>query len=127
MIEIIYAFNENIDLHKRILEGWITDKSNSLEQRWATWCEAPSCLKNSESDLVSFENLPEDFICYDGYYNVDRYQTVCTKSMIENIEYSYDNFKKFDFFGGGAYRNLNIDALKEEILTKNLGSFVYDW
>lgn len=108
---------------KQELEQYITDRNIALEDRWDVWVDAPSALKNHESYIIHLKSLPEDFIMYEGEYPVERHQTVNTSDIIECIkEGSWDRVT-----GNPVPYNIDINAVKEEIISLNLGSFVYDW
>ena len=108
---------------KQELEQYITDKSVSLEDRWDLWISAPSTLKIVEPWIVHFKSLPEHFIMYDGELHAERYQTIYTYEIIDKLEEGdWNSVEQVSI----PY-DIDIDAVKEEILSHNLGSFVYDW
>lgn len=118
--ENIAHLERQIKETKAEFSEYIKDKNIPLKERWKLFKKAPDYLKKHESWIMNFdaESLLEDgeIVWYDDCY-VERYSTVDTTSMIE--WFSESDRKKFtkDF----------IEALREEILQKNLGSFVNDW
>lgn len=102
---------------KKQFETVIRDKSIPLEERWALFVWAPITFKNTSSWVEDFDSeklLGSKIFWYDDLY-YERYETVNTTDMIER-------FKEKEEFTPEI-----IDAFKEEILQKNLGSWVNDW
>lgn len=107
---------------KEELIAFCADKNNSLEDRWETWCDAPDALKDTGSFAADFAGLPDEFIMYDGIHHADRYQTVKLKSLIVTVKDALDN--QYDDCDPAT---IDFDAFKESVMSKNLGSFIYDW
>lgn len=120
MIETIVEFNKQIADLRVKFEAYIADQSIPLEDRWDAFVTAPQSLKDFDYYMPQFKSLPEDFIMYDGPIHMDRHQTMDTDDLVDNVQVLKDcNYE--------CYQGINIDALKEEILALNLGSFTYDW
>jgi hypothetical protein len=109
--------NDNI-LKKRYLD-YISNTKNSLNDRWKMFRHAPSSFKENETWVVHFEteNLLEsgEIIWFDDFYK-DRYTTVYLIDIIDQMKEKPKKYSK-EF----------ITSFKEEILQKNLESFIYDW
>lgn len=122
---LLTAKQDNTKL-RQLFESYIADASVSLEERWEAFKQAPNDLKLKDSGTDMFDALPDDFVMYDGPIHADRYSVISTKYIVERIidEQQHpdvpDRHKE-------DYMSVNVDALKEEILLKNLGSFEYDW
>lgn len=101
-------------------QKFIVDQSVPLDERWQAWVEAPSDIKNHCSYMEYFQSLPEDFIMYDGPYHAERYKTIKMLNLVEHIERGINCEED-------EYVSIDLNALKEEILSKNLASFTYDW
>lgn len=111
---------------KSELEQLITNQSIPLDIRWDVWVKASPALKNSEWGSHSISALPEDFIAYDGEIHTERYETVSTMGIIEKLQeggYCPETEEPVPY---EVSHGIDINAVKEEILSKNLGSFVYD-
>ncbi len=111
---------------------YITNKDISLEERWSTFINAPQELKEHDTYGPKFKNLPNDFVMYEGPIHADRYNTINIKDMFEEIESVFSEIKEGTYepiyeWHIESYNQLNLNALKEEILLKNIGSFNYDW
>lgn len=121
---------------KKKFEAIIVDKEIPLNQRWQFFIDAPSALKNQEAWIQHFkvlDRLEKNISWYDEF-NTDKYQTVYMADIIhsteDNIAY-YVEHPKVKPYGKLAKHFLDdpsiIDEWKEEILSRNLDSFVYDW
>lgn len=100
---------------------FITDKDIPLEKRWNTFKNAPYNWKYHDSYLVHFaieRIINRKITWYDDFY-IERHQTVDMCDVIEYIQES-DRPICVDLAA-------HIDEFKEEILSINLGSFIYDW
>ncbi len=122
---------ESLEKSKLPFEQYIKNKEIPLDERWEIFILAPSEMKTHENYLTSFDSLPNDFVMYDGPIHADRGNTIETKDMIENIQESLDEISSGDFYRDDYYKNkfleVDMNAIKEEILSKNMGSFDYDW
>ncbi len=108
---------------KPVIESYLKDTNIPLDRRWELFVSLPEYLKNHEPYIWRSEVLPEDFIMYDGDYSAERYQTVKTVDIVEHVfggKWDWKNDVNINY-------NIDINALKEEILAINLGSFVCDW
>lgn len=92
---------------------------------------APDYLKEHERWAQDFECLDEDAIMYSGWLiDVDRHQEVTAERIAEAV-LEHEGFL-YRLPGEDTYK-LNekgkavYNALREEILERNLGSFEYDW
>lgn len=124
----IIAYKNNTDLRDRYV-AYISDTSVPLENRWELFCEAPHDFKNHNYWIVNFSaqaTIPECNINWDDFY-FERHETIemdnfvdeelldCLECLIEDGELTEDGMASI------------VTAFKEEILQKNLGSFVFDW
>lgn len=131
MLMNINRINDAIAELKEEFKLFIVDKDIPLTERWNTFVAGNDALKDFDSCIYNFESLPEDFIGYDCTIHAERHETISTKDIVERIQEIADEVAECgdpdgyykDFVEG----NINIDALKEEILAANLGSFEYDW
>lgn len=114
--------NTEINFNKVILESNNDDKTIPLSKRWATFIDAPACIKNTEDYIVHFdwEKKYHNLEWYDSF-NQDRYSTVNMEDLIVSMEES----ESCD--DSSVYDKQSIIDIKEEILAKNLYSFVFDW
>lgn len=122
---------ERINSLKNSFAEAVADKSIPLNDRWAAFERAPSFLKEHALYIVHFNCLDEDAISYEGWLrHAEKYQVIHTAHIIENL-LEHEDFL-YHLPGEDTYK-LNekgkaiYNALREEILERNLGSFEYDW
>lgn len=131
VLENMQKIQETMKNAKVSFWSYITDKSVPLSERWDAFKLAPMEMKEHENYGPSFNSLPDDFIMYEGPTHMDRGETMNTVRMVSKIEESLIEIAEDDYFGADwhldAFKQLNLDALKEEILLNNLGTFDYDW
>lgn len=124
-------FQNSLQDLKSEFETYISNLAIPIEERWETFINAPNDIKNHDHCGPSFQKLPDDFVMYEGPIHAERGNTIVITKMFETIEESIKSIKDESFFGSKwhikAYKELNINELKEEILSKNCGSFDYDW
>lgn len=122
---LVTAKQDNTKL-RQLFESYIADTEVPLEERWKAFVDAPDDLKLKDSGTDMFDALPDDFVMYDGPVHADRHEVISTKRIVERIidEQQHpdvpDQHKE-------EFMSVDVDALKEEILLKNMGSFEYDW
>lgn len=110
---------------RREMERYITNKSLPLTERWEFFMNAPASLKNHLPSIYtprskSFESLIAEILESDR-----RRSTYDTSDMLEGVAEPFqDNPDTHFWWDEKKYRV--ADAL-EEVLAKNLGSFVLDW
>lgn len=110
---------------------YIQNKDIPLEERWAVFALAPAELKTHEDYGPTFRSIHSDFIMYDGPVHMDRGQTMTTLDLIKDIESSLKDIEE-DMYCGRKWAQdmleaVDLNALKEEIMAKNIKSFNYDW
>jgi hypothetical protein len=107
----------------------IRDKSVPIAERWEFWCDAPSALKDFSQFSVKFPCMGKNFHwTHDMWF--DRYQTVDLEDVVLELENSVQ--EQCDDLEQQFHRKLFrhpevLDQLKEEILSRNLEYFVFDW
>ena len=108
----------------------IADTELPLEERWDLFVKAPDFLKEYKGWVEDFKAFPCEITWYDDF-NKERHETVDTvsivESIVEDVKYSGGDFEKSKLCTRLGITPDVLVALKEEILSKNLGSFVYDW
>lgn len=134
LYELFDGWANKMAYTKPMFERTIQDKTIPLEVRWDLFLKAPTEMKGYMSYYADFDSLPEDTIGYDMPYNVERYQTVYTKELVEWYEDELYNSGKYDAkYATNSKVTLDqedqakLNALKEEILSLNLWSYTYDW
>ncbi len=120
-----------IEAEKATFAKVISDKTYSLEDRWATFVNAPDFLKNHECFAHEFKALDRDDICYEGrLVHCERYSKVTWDRVVTGILECGDFYKTDEDYESGNLCQEGIDiynAVREEILENNIGSFEYDW
>lgn len=115
-------FTQLIALHdelKKQLLTFIQDKTIPLDERFAVWQAAPVTMKEHKTFTESFAGLPDDYVMYDGHVHADRHKTIKISDILEAAEGSYGEESQLS--------PENLILFKEDVLTKNINSFVYDW
>lgn len=119
VLEAMKLVTQQIESTKKMVAEYFKDTSVPLEERWAVFEITPNCFKETGDWITRLKSLPEDHIGYDGPFFTDRYSEVDMLAVVNNIE---ENYEEDDY-----YSAIDLNAVKEEILQMNLGSFTYDW
>ncbi len=98
---------------KERFETWLKDKSIPVDERWDLWLRAPSEIKNHSSFIEHFKFRGEEISWYDDFYE-QKGATVMLENVIESIAEDEEEIEP-------------INNLKDQILERNLESFIYDW
>ena len=107
---------------------FIKNTDIDLNLRWAVFKEMPEDFLKRESYQVTFKiekKLPQkEIFWYDDFY-IERYQTVKMIDLIDDLE---KRLIEPDLYNAAQiWPKELIDAFKEEILQKELESFLMDW
>lgn len=104
---------------KQQLLSFITNKDIDLDVRFEAWEKAPVTMKEHKGYTETFAGLPDDYIMYDGCVHADRYLTVTINDILAAATGHYSE--------EAILSPENIILFKEDVLAKNVVSFVYDW
>lgn len=125
---------------KQEFEAIIVDQSIPLDERWKFWCDAPVNLKNTSRWVEHFECFKlygERLYGRSDYrfnwysdWNIEKYETVYMQNVLENLEeqracderIADEEFEEYEWTDDNV-----INMFCEEVLQKNLHSFVFDW
>lgn len=124
---------KNIAITKDIFKEIIIDQKYPLEERWKFWSSAPTFLKEEECYITSFdiEDKNGGIEWFEAPYYKEKNETIELSDFIENIEWDikYSQEKPGNHKAGTVdlWPQNSIDEFKEEVLRKNLHSFVLDW
>lgn len=124
-MDVITAVQDFIVMSNELKEtyrNFISDKTVPLEDRWILFKIAPHDWKEHSRwvEYFSFEKLlPEKEINWYDDFGYERCQSVDMYILIE------DYFS--DFVEDLPNKEEIITTAKEEILSKNIGSFIFDW
>lgn len=99
------------------------DQSIPLDERWATFLEAPEYLKDYESWHADFDTLPSDFIGYDGPVYAERRERIYTDYVVDAVEQHLEEMDEDE----REDCEIDIVKIKEDILRRNLAHFTFDW
>ena len=126
-------FSQRESVKKEFAEV-IKDQSIPLEERWFLFKTTPQEFKEHECWIVYFDALQEikdfEYECYEYCERRESIETIeCLVDLFADNVYYYINYpeecKERD---KEKYTLDRLNRLKEEILSKNLGSFDdYDW
>lgn len=121
LIKAIEEYKKPGVLQKRY-KAFITDKKIPLADRWEVFRVAPSDWQESNTYIQHFaiEKKVGEIEWYDKFY-YERHETVhmydFVDRIIENIEDEDEDTWTVEL----------VDEFKEEILSRNLASFDFDW
>lgn len=131
--QMCISIDHQITRAKDAFEYFINDKTMPIAVRWEVFKETPDYLKNKESWIYHFECLTrnQDDEWLDNCWN--RGQTVNFVDVIDGMDADIAFLKQeaelqgTDLVFDSWYDPVIVNIMKEEIMRKNLGSFVYDW
>ena len=114
----IKTYNDTMKSMKESFVKVIQDKSLPLKDRWKLFNDAPKEFREENDWVEDFDSIG-DVNWYDDFY-YERYQVVYTVDIVDRIvdKQQYPQFKD---------NPEKLNELKEEILSKNLWSFKFDW
>lgn len=127
IITEIHAITNKIQSFRPVFEAFIKNQDYPLDERWSAFVQAGDYLKNHMSYVQRFKTLGDTeygdlSIGYDCWLqHAERYEVIDTQSIIEWAECYNEERDDPDM------RVVDVEALKEEILSRNLGSYEYDW
>ena len=130
VVNIYNQLKEVTTFSKDDFVAYIKNKNIPLEERWGAFLLAPEEMKEYDRTGPNFESLPHDFILADGAYSMQRYQSTSTLRFIKHIEEVVKAPEKEYLYNENEikeYLAIDIVALKEEILRKNMGAFEFNW
>lgn len=135
--KMIYATIENIKIQQKAVKKEfaeiIKDQSIPLDERWFLFENTPRDFKEHCGCIVHFNALQEikhlEYECFEYYERRESIDTAeCLVDLFADNVYSYINYPEECEAGDKEKYTLDrLNRLKEEILSKNLGSFDYDW
>jgi len=101
---------------KTVIDSYIANTNEPLEERWQLYQTLPSFLRNHKSSrqnfLVKTDGSFSDIYDFDFFYNNE---VVKVHSFID------------DYIPDCCPHDIDISATKENILKNNLGSFENNW
>lgn len=107
---------------------YIKDQSFPLIDRWDAFVLADSRLKEHNNYGPSFTSLDRDIVGHDRVIHMARESTKDTCVLVDDIidkQLNLDDIRSD--YDANLLENVDIDALKEEILAANCGSFTFDF
>jgi len=112
---VILNVNHLVSVGKSEFAKFIVNKDITLADRWDLFCNTTPWFKEHEPYVVklNWEKVHGKIDWYDEH-NTNRYALVKMEELVESM-YECD------------YSDEKITDMQEEILAKNLHSFVYDW
>lgn len=132
--EVLLKSNRNSQELKESYLAIITDKSISLEDRWEIFVTAPNEFKHHDPYIQHFDTIKKNFPYFTLYdeMNIEKEEKVVMTEFIDSFNERMQDQELYpdeqDEIGSKLFKEPEIlDQLKEEILAKNLGSFLNDW
>ena len=115
----VSALIKQIEEIKYEFSKYIADTSIPLEERWEVFMKAPEVLHNKDIWKTRFKGVPSDFVGNDGPLYAERHMEVDIQQYMEVLEnpddYNYDP------------SDVDIVAFKEDVLSRNIYSYTFDW
>lgn len=112
------------------LKAITSDKRIPVLERWHIWCGAPDSLKKHESWYMDIyykdTNLLEKREC-------NRHETVDVSDLVNDFiecewsDLTYDKNGNFDEKMPKGWLPDGFEKVLEDLMSKNVGSFRYDW
>lgn len=103
---------------KREFVQYILNTEIPLEERWEFFKTAPGYLKEHQSWVQHFKVLDDNGVEFYDDLGLEKYETVATWSLVDRV---------LDCTSEGRFPNVKVNELKEDILSRNLGSFCNNW
>lgn len=132
LLEEIIEYKKTPNALRDRYVAFVTDATQSLDERWEVFKEAPTEWKNEKSYIEHFDAeklLPGGEVSwYDDFY-IEKYETVDMVGFVEErlIDHLMDHFD-FDIDDELPEEvQVIVDAFKCEVLAKNMASFKFDW
>lgn len=126
--EQLQAIKNQNDALKPEFILYIKDQSIPLSTRWEAFVLADSRLKEHKDYGPGFIQLDRDIVGQDCVIHMARESTKNTCVLVEQIMDKLLNIddvrSEYDIH---MLESVDIDALKEEILASNCGSFTFDF
>lgn len=120
---------KELKMIKTDLLSFITDKKTPLDERWDFFVSISKQFKEHSDYLVNFsiiEKYVRNFNWNDSFDRWNKGETIQTEDVIIAIkEMQYPECE--DKLAKAFNTIERINELKEEILIRNLYSFVFDW
>lgn len=130
MIKLVNDFLEGLESLKVSIKEYCQDTEIPLDDRWAVFEKIGHIVGEHYTWVARFKSLPNEFIMYDGdYYCAERYQTIYVTNLLDNIE-DGKSCKEGDYKSDKIiprYAVIDVNAFKEEVLSRFIWSFNYDW
>ncbi len=115
-VALIKKLETTVAETKSLVEAYLANTSEPIDERWALYQALPSFLRNhcywQQDFLIKTDRSFGEIYAFTDF---NRNEVIDVHSFIE--EWSSDL----------ASKNIDIIATKEYILSKNLGSFENDW
>lgn len=113
--------------YQKEFETYITNKEISLEERFDFWLDAPDILKKQGGWIETYLFNGRELCLMDDLYQ-ERHQTVDVhEDIVTEFQGRVDSEHKFDWFHGVPVTQEMVNQLMEDVLEKNVASFIYDW
>ncbi len=122
---IVTAVNM-VNIAKAQFAETIKDKQIPLEERWKLFEETPLYIKGFEPWVERFIFSGEQIAFYDDF-DVEKGSTVDLHDIVQTLTEQLSHDGHYNPIELTEANILDLDALKEDILQRNIGSFVYDW
>lgn len=119
-IMTLFANMKNLELLRRDVQAYITDKQNSFEDRLAVYLDTPTGLKSSAPwilHLEEFEDVHGEINWFDDFY--------CSRH--EDVDLTNFMRDKSDYSTTEEWTDEKFRAFQEAVLNEGVHSFNLDW
>ena len=127
IVDKVNLLNNEIELLKPAFEAYIKDKNYPLEERWNTFISANDALSNNEKYVQELETFDISDVHEYGRGEVTAERLV--EMFIEGSQFEWEEKGEWRerTEEEWAIAEKNAEPLKEELLEKNLKSWLIDW
>lgn len=128
IVDKVNLLNNEIELLKPAFAAFIKDKNYPLEERWNTFISANDALSNKETSIQELDTIDTS----DYHENGARGEITAkylVEMFIENAQFEWEEKGEWRerTEEEWAIAEKNAEPLKEELLEKNLKSWLIDW
>lgn len=126
LLSQLIQFQATLDNLKKQMALHLKDKNIPLDERWELFKNLPKDCYSKDSYGPRFSNMG-DLVLHEGFIHADRYESIDVIPMVQKIEDAKNNLSQQKPIFQNDLKKIDVDQLKEEVLAKMTGSFIFDW
>lgn len=130
-LEKLEELKKNTENLKSEFSQYITNKEIPLAQRWEVFIEAPYDLKNHEEYIITatstgLKYVMDHWLGPSNYYSRGS-QIYMADLFVDCVHGDEIHPSSFDYEINKQQAEVLLTQALEEVLSNNLGGFIYDW